>query len=364
MSLVTAAVIGISLSLISCKKNNLCGNDCYSPLLPAWYNAFNNTNGWIGADVASSILLDSTHVLWLYGDTWYGRITNNTRNGATISSHNSIAIQTGLAPTTTSVHYYFGANNNSFFTPSDGVGEIWPMHGIVIDSQLYIFFVQASSTGQGGVWGFQLVNSRLIKISNPFSPPGHWQMTQYVVPNSFFNSTMQIAFGASVLKKDNFVYLYGTNTNNAASQRYLEVARVNIDSITNFSSWNFYEQGQWVSNFQNAAHLAGNVGFDLSVSYLPSINKYALVTTVGGLSPDITIQYADSAWGNFGTATTVYTCPEAKWSSNIFCYAGKAHPEISTGSQLIITYATNSSNLADLVNNAQLYWPRFVPITF
>lgn len=350
--------------LYSCKKNNNCSGGCYTPLLPAWYNLFNNTDGWIGADIASSIPLDSQHVLWLYGDTWWGSISNGKRINATIAAHNSIAIQTGLNPSAASVQYYLGPGKTTFFTPADSIGEIWPMHGIVIDSQLYIFFVQVTSTGQGGVWGFQLSNSRLIKISNPYSPPAGWQMTQYVVPQCFFNSTTQIAFGASVIKKDNYLYIYGSNSNNTTGNRYLELARVDTGNITNFSSWRFYSQGQWVSNLQSADHLADNVGFDLSVSYLPALNKYALVTTVGGLSANITMQYADSAWGNFGTPTTIYTCPEVKWNNNIFCYAAKAHPEISSAHQLIITYASNSNNLDDIVNNAGLYWPRFVPVAY
>lgn len=348
----------------SCKKNNSCQGGCYTPLLPAWYNLFNNTNGWIGADIASSIPLDSAHVLWLYGDTWWGSIVNNKRVNATITANNSIAIQTGLNPSTAHVQYYSGAGNSSFFTPSDGIGEIWPMHGIVINSQLYIFFVQVTSNGQGGVWGFQLSNSRLVKISNPYSPPYQWQMTQFAVPQSFFNTASQIAFGAAVLKKDNYVYIYGTNTDSASGNRYLEVARVDTNNITNFQAWNFYNHGQWINNLQGAGHLASDVGFDLSVSYLPSVNKYVLVTTAGGLSADITMQYADSAWGNFGPAITVYTCPEVKWGNNIFCYAGKAHPEISTSNQLIVTYASNSNNLDDIVNNAGLYWPRFVPVSY
>jgi hypothetical protein len=181
------------------------------------------------------------------------------------------------------------------------------------------------------------------------------------VPNSFFNNSTQIAYGGSVFASDSFIYIYGTQGDSTG--RYLLLARSPLHSLTNFSGWTFYSQGQWVGNYQLADKLTNQLGFDFSVSYLPALNKYVLVTTQGGLSANINVQYADSAWGAWTTPVTVYQCPEASWSSNIFCYAGKGHPELSQGNELIITYASNSNNLGDIVNDAQLYWPRFIQVS-
>ncbi len=53
-----------------------------------------------------------------------------------------------------------------------------------------------------------------------------------------------------------------------------------------------------------------------------------------------------------------------KWDKKIFCYAAKAHPMLATApDELIVTYAANSYDLAELMDNAQLYWPRFVRVT-
>ncbi|NLN79114.1 MAG: hypothetical protein GX141_09375, partial [Armatimonadetes bacterium] len=50
---------------------------------------------------------------------------------------------------------------------------------------------------------------------------------------------------------------------------------------------------------------------------------------------------------------------------NAFSYAVKGHPELSTNpNELIVTYATNSTEFADMFNDARLYWPRFVRLTF
>ena len=50
-------------------------------------------------------------------------------------------------------------------------------------------------------------------------------------------------------------------------------------------------------------------------------------------------------------------------SRPVFCYAAKAHPELTaTRDELLITYAANSWNFWDLFNDARLYWPRFVRV--
>jgi hypothetical protein len=59
----------------------------------------------------------------------------------------------------------------------------------------------------------------------------------------------------------------------------------------------------------------------------------------------------------------VYRCPEMNWSPKVFCYAAKAHPELTSApDELLISYAANSWNFWDLFNDARLYWPRFVRV--
>jgi hypothetical protein len=43
-------------------------------------------------------------------------------------------------------------------------------------------------------------------------------------------------------------------------------------------------------------------------------------------------------------------------------YAAKAHPEL-TGSDLVLTYATNSFDFGRHLSDSLLYYPRFVRLT-
>jgi hypothetical protein len=59
----------------------------------------------------------------------------------------------------------------------------------------------------------------------------------------------------------------------------------------------------------------------------------------------------------------VYHCPDAQWSTNVFCYTAKAHPMLaSSGNELLVSYAANSFQPAEVVHDARLYWPRFVRV--
>ena len=99
------------------------------------------------------------------------------------------------------------------------------------------------------------------------------------------------------------------------------------------------------------------------MSYLPGLKKYALVTTENGLSDRIVGRFATSPEGPWSKPVVLYTCPEMKKDKKVFTYAGKAHPHLASGNELVITYAVNSFELAPVLNNAELYWPRFVRVT-
>jgi len=72
---------------------------------------------------------------------------------------------------------------------------------------------------------------------------------------------------------------------------------------------------------------------------------------------------APEPWGPWSSPTVIYRCPEAKWDKQIFCYAAKAHPMLSSAThELVITYAANSFDLAQVLTDARLYWPRFVRV--
>jgi hypothetical protein len=108
--------------------------------------------------------------------------------------------------------------------------------------------------------------------------------------------------------------------------------------------------------------VADGMASECSVSFLPKLGRYVLVYTERGLSPKIQVRTAAKPWGEWAAATTVYRCPEMAQDKRIFCYAAKAHPELAEADELVISYVANSYDISQVVEDASLYWPRFVRV--
>jgi hypothetical protein len=47
----------------------------------------------------------------------------------------------------------------------------------------------------------------------------------------------------------------------------------------------------------------------------------------------------------------------------LFCYAAKAHASQATDDALMISYVVNSRDVEQVIDDATLYWPRFVRVS-
>jgi hypothetical protein len=99
------------------------------------------------------------------------------------------------------------------------------------------------------------------------------------------------------------------------------------------------------------------------VSWLPGRKAYAAVYSEG-IGGKILVRLAPALAGPWGEPIQLYRCLEMDWPTKAFCYAAKAHPEMtSKPDELLITYAANAWNFWDLFKDARLYWPRFVRVS-
>ncbi|HSM88621.1 MAG TPA: DUF5005 domain-containing protein, partial [Desulfobacterales bacterium] len=74
--------------------------------LPLYDAAFERTPGWTGGDGAYSTALGGERVLWMFGDTFVGRVQNGRRVDARLIN-NSAAIQTGREPSAASLAFIY-----------------------------------------------------------------------------------------------------------------------------------------------------------------------------------------------------------------------------------------------------------------
>ena len=295
--------------------------------LPRHDAAFQRPSGWTGGDGAYSVPLGRDRVLWLFGDSFIGRVQEGRRVDSRLIN-NAAAVQTGAEPSEDSLRFAYRTLPDgrplAFLQPQDGIGWLWPYHGVRTAQGLFLFLLQIETAPGPAAFGFRLVSTWMGKIENPDEAPEHWVMTQRKIPWGHAGRL----FGSAVLLKEEYAYVYGT-VDVAAGGRVIKqllLARVPAERLEDFSAWRFYAGSGWVADGEQAEPVCDDVAGELSVSHLPAVGRYVLVYTEGGLSESIAMRLARHPQGPWSQPAKVYRCPEADWNPSIFCYAGKGHP--------------------------------------
>jgi hypothetical protein len=325
---------------------------------------FERSDGWIGADGAYSVALSSKRTVWLFSDTWVGKIRDGRRTDATIVN-NTVGVQEGSdrRPTYTIAK---GADGKpaALVVPADGRGWFWLQAGTADRGRLSLFLNQVEKTDDKSVFGFRSVGLWLGTVANADRPPESWRVDQVKMPNAVFAMDRTLVWGAAVLRVGDDLYVYGIDERRGKGplDRQMVVARVPAASVGTFADWRYYHDGAWGEDFQSASRLAGDIATEYSVT--PFGKRYLAVYTERGLSPRIVGRTADHPWGPWSAPFLLYECPEMRRDKQVFCYAAKAHPSLSSGRDLVVSYVVNSFDFWQVAREAKLYWPRFVRVTF
>jgi hypothetical protein len=334
--------------------------------LPAWDAAFDRSSGWVGGDGAYSTPLDRDRILWLFGDTFVGRVEGG-RRVATRLIANSLAVQRGGQPVPGFLEFFYGTGAASLpqaaFAPPDGDTWFWPWHAVRTPAGLFLFLLQVERTDPASAFGFSVQSVALARVADPDAPPGAWRTELRPIPWT----SGQRLLGSSVLTVDGVCYIYGTVDDPVAGpgRRQAIVARVAAERLWDFAEWRFFAGGGWVTEAGGAVPICADAAPEFSVSYQAGIGRYVMVHSAAGLSPDMVVRYAAAPEGPWSAPVRFFSCPEAAWDPRVFCYAGKGHPEVEPSPDaLTVTYVANATDLSLVEADARLYRPRFLRLRF
>jgi hypothetical protein len=330
------------------------------------------SDGWLGGDCAFSLPLSNDRVLWLFGDSFVQNNHQVSREGA-FFINNSIAIQTGnLLSDRDSLHFYWkkeNGNHRAFFETENDPGFLWPLSAVKIDHKVFVFAVRIVNLDPTKVFGFQQIGQEIIEIENPHDDPGIWKMT-------IFKQALKPQLGSFVsnfFKMEDYLYIYGyRNLRPGWNDPIINLAIARIKNelaqqLYDTKNWEFLDgtTGRWSPDIHHTKPVIEHFTTEFSVSYLPELKKYVLISNGWKHPHPITVRFSDMPFGPFGEPQIVYHCPEIKWSPNYFCYAAKAHPELSQHpNELIVSYMNNSKIFQDCFDDLRIYFPRFVKILF
>lgn len=357
-----------------------------------WDTLFSGRSGWIGADGVFSTPLPNDKVIWLFGDTLYGRVDGHRRVDA-VMVNNSVGF-TALTPDSPGDFPIVRNEKNaprSAIVPPSGPGWFWPLSVSMVDNRLAIFLMRVDRSSDPGVFGFKLIGQSLALISNPEAAPAEWKVEWIDLDNTLFTAEHQRSWGVSVLPLGDWLYLYGVDERIPAdaAQRKIDrkemiVARCQPSGLTRPATWQYLSDSGWSTDPAAAKSLLRGLASEYSVTPLPVQRQpdspqpgastpespgLLLVHTDCGLSPRILARVANTPTGPWSEPTVLYTKPEVVADKGLFGYNGKAHPWAcrATGPDrgtLLINYAVNAWEFRRLFEDETVYRPRFVTIDY
>jgi hypothetical protein len=357
----------LPLILLVCIGFKSSDNLSFKVVIDDDYNAmFIRHEGWTGGDVANTVSLTDSSTLWLFGDSWIGLVKKGRHYDAKLIS-NSVAIQYGKAADGGKIKFYYktvGGKPEPLFVPSDGIGVYWLTRGGVMTKKgLYLIACQIVQKDTSFM-GFESIGTTVLAVDNPSDEPTQWRAKEVKIPFFVHTDEREIDFGVPSFIKDGYIYIYGIELLFKENERYMLLARVPEAALLNFDSWEFYSKNQWVKDFRKAERLCDHFGAEFSVSFHQFLNKYVTVYTELGNSEKIILRTANNPEGPWSEQKVIYSVPEVGWSKNYFCYAGRAHNELSGANDLLVSYVCNSSNFWEMASDARIYRPKFIRVKF
>jgi hypothetical protein len=321
----------------------------------AAFTAYGDTGGaWSGADSTYSAPLPGDRELWAFSDTLIGPVNaDGSRSPETPFVNNSFVVTR---------HGHFDTviggtpgDPESVVAPADPDAWYWSGDPVVGGRTLQIPYLQFHRTGSGVfdfAWQQNVVATFDARTLRPVQ----------VTP---LPSATGIEWGSYTERFGAWTYVYGVE--DLGSDKYLHVARVAGTDLR--GRWQFFTGTGWSAVEGDSARVLDGVSNEYSVTRLST--GYVLITqdTTELLGPHVVAYFSCSPTGPFTNKTPVYTTPEtgatgSYGNPNVYTYNPHAHPELSSGNQLLISYNVNTFNIDDLWADASIYRPRFVVATF
>jgi hypothetical protein len=331
--------------------------------LPELADKFRQTSGWTGGDGAASIPLGPKRTLWLFADSWIGKIENGRR----VESHmiNNAAAWQELDDKRAAFRFFWKGSEKSpaaLLNPEQAESWYWPGDGALIDGKLYLFckVVQRRAEGAPG-FQFEWFGNDLVRVENPDDEPAKWKTTCIHLPNG----EQDLRLGIGCFVEGDYLYVLGLlpKGQNKRLENRAGLARISRDRLAKFDGqgWEYWQQGEkWSDRPDNPVVVFPDAAPDQGIGRVRGIDGFVTVYIPLGMGRDIVARFAAKPEGPWSQPIKLYRCPEEE---KVFTYAARPHPELATkDGQIIITYCRNIGDLAEHVRRPDIYFPQAIEV--
>ena len=280
--------------------------------------------------------------IWAFGDTFKG---SRSADGNPHFEGGAESCTLAFLPTNSAAYppafNYFVSTNGAispftYFTNEPLARyRIWPLGGICLNGQNYLFYSLIEIFGTGS-WDFRGVGGGLARSATPLGPYERLQ------PHGDWHFPIE---PTQVLAVDGWLYLYGIKEANRKQGAIL--ARVRPEKIEDPGAYEFYAgAGPQFSPQKDAASvLVSNVPGQVSVAWNSYLQKYVMASSSDFFHPcEIRLRVADAPCGPWSPPVARVELPAIRQGRRLnLAYCAYLHPELfrENSRVMILTYSPN-----------------------
>lgn len=309
------------------------------------------TGNITGGDGSISVPLSKDSTVFLWGDSFYGQVENNSRKtDSPFISGNAMSLVTPEGARTITSGTPEAPESFLSTGPKEGYRAVlWPEHGVAKNGILHLFYADIAFTGSD-TFDFFWHSLDYFRISlKDFSVIGS--------RNFSFDDLAGIHFGFGCIEEGDYVYVYGTRMAEGKNRLYLCRMKMQNDELGDME---FRSYNAWTKNPVFATRLGGDMtSISEQFSVFKYDGKYVLLTQERAGS-DIYTYVADQPWGPWLNGKKIYTTPESGAKKGWFTYNAMAHPQYVKDGKLLVSYCVNTLDFGQLYTDVTSYRPRYL----
>jgi hypothetical protein len=320
--------------------------------------------GYLGADVAMSIPLSAGRTLWVFGDTLVGALEKGRRRFDSMP-RNSAALVVDETCGTAEPQWLVPLGIEDTFVPPGGgsTSWFWPGTGFHHAGRVYVIgYEVVQGDGPCESLSFAITGMRMFRIEGVEQDPRDWRITSvpFGPPNS------RTFFCSGNLVEGEYVYLLGTTrfVEGSAEATGGVMARIPIADLKSddpaarmqvlsaFSSW---------TSADEEYRILFRPGVTECSLYHDVPRERYLATTYDPREGLMRVTTAPRLEGPWCEPFVVYRVPEFKGWERHHAYTFRMHPHLATSAdEMVFTYVVNTKGLETVLDEMDVYYPRFL----
>jgi hypothetical protein len=347
----------------------------------ALFQGYGNLSGqWSGGDGAQSVLLPDGSTVWFFADSFLGQTDpGGTRSPlSTGLAHNTAVLYRGghLGPTYAQPPGPGGYTGNADYTwvappPPYPASRYELINGdqVVDGGTVYKFYQLADRELHPAGFQYKLVGTVLESFSvaaDALTPAGG---TPIGIEDTAGSNP--VIWGAATLVSGGYIYIYGVKPYNGAAAPFpLYLARVPVGGLATGAAWQYYHGSPgcsppstaWTSDRRSAEPLRTGVSAGFSVTDVNG--TYVLLTsnTSTVRTSNNAVAYYAACPTGFSSGSPGYRVYAPRLPGGYLTYEYRIVPQFSSGSNVLVSYSTNTIRPADNFADARIYRPRFLDV--